>query len=61
MDDEAEQFMIEVVRKHKPQTIQQLKKIVSEKVLLSSDEVSQLLLKLEDEGKFYFAKKEGLD
>jgi uncharacterized membrane protein len=56
--DDAKRLIIEVVAKQKPQTTQQLTKIIREKMLLSSDEVSELHLQLEKEGKLNFAKKE---
>jgi uncharacterized membrane protein len=58
--DQTTQIILDVVKKHKPGNTQQLIKLVQEKTTLSSEEITQLLIQLENEDRLYFTKKETL-
>lgn len=56
--EQFKQIILETVKKQKPETIQQLIKQVKEKTSLSAEEITQILIQLENEDKVHFTKKE---
>ncbi len=58
--DQTMQIILDIVKKHRPETTQQLIKLVQEKTALSSGEITQLLVQLENEDELHFTKKETL-
>jgi hypothetical protein len=58
--DQTTQIILDIVKKRRPETTQQLIKLVQEKTALSSEEITQLLIQLENEDRLHFTKKETL-
>jgi magnesium-transporting ATPase (P-type) len=58
--DQTKQIILDIVKKERPETTQQLIKFLQEKTALSSGEITQLLIQLENEDKLHFTKKETL-
>jgi hypothetical protein len=58
--DQNKQVILEVVKKQKPDTTQQLIKIIHEKTALRPEEISALLVELENENRINFIKKKAL-
>jgi hypothetical protein len=58
--DQTKQIILDIVKKPRPETTQQLIKLAQEKTALSSEEITQLLIQLENEDRLRFTKKETL-
>jgi uncharacterized membrane protein len=55
---QAKELILETIKKQKPQTTQQLIKLVQEKIALSEGELIQIVLQLEKEDNLHFTKEE---
>lgn len=58
--EQIKQTILQTIKKEKPENAQQLIKLVQEKTALSSEEITQLLIQLENEDRLHFTKKETL-
>jgi hypothetical protein len=56
--DRATQIILETVKKEKPETTEQLVRLVQEQTALPDKELTRLLLKLENDDLLHFTKKE---
>ena len=59
-NDQIKQLTIEIIKNQKPETTQQLFKLLQEKTNLPAEELNKLLIQLESEDIIHFTKKETL-
>jgi cation transport ATPase len=58
--EQTKQTILQIIKKQKPENTQQLIKLVQEKTALSNEEITQLLIQLENIDRLHFTKKETL-
>lgn len=56
-EDQTKKIILEIIKKQNPETTNQLFELVQEKITLAPEEITQLLIQLENENKLNFKQK----
>lgn len=58
--DQAKELLLETIKKQKPETTQKLIRYVHEQTGLSEEELTKLIIRLEEEDKLHFTEREAI-